>query len=106
MQQVLEIVDSESIGADELKKITRISSGLFQNRLSVPSIPGRDPTGNVTYENDGVKVILRQKISMTFDTSFFVMSLLTSEKVTFELFGNRSASRARPGVVSITRVTG
>ena len=61
MQQVLEIVDSESIGADELKKITRISSGLFQNRLSVPSIPGRDPTGNVTYENDGVKVILRQK---------------------------------------------
>lgn len=66
MQQVLEIVDSESIGADELKKITRISSGLFQSRLSVPSIPGRDP---VIYENDGVKVILRQKISMTFDTS-------------------------------------
>ena len=66
MQQVLEIVDSESIGADEIKKITRISSGLFQGRLS---IPGRDPIGTVTYENDGVKVVLRQKISMTFDTS-------------------------------------
>ena len=58
MQQVLEIVDSESIGADEIKKITRISSGLFETNISTPE-----------YASDGVKLVLRQKVSMTFDTS-------------------------------------
>ena len=53
---ILNIIDSESIGADELKKLTRASSGIYNTEEGYP-----------IYENDGIKISLRQKIRITFD---------------------------------------
>lgn len=55
---VLSIIDTESIGADEMKKLLRVGDGINSIDIETP-----------VFENDGTKIQLKQTVRVMFDRS-------------------------------------